>query len=153
MEISRIHAFSASTRPASVQKQAHRGFESPVFFHWLLAAAQQSQTLGHADNEDEKLLGPCVGIAKFDRGPIGISRQHPIDLGKAAMAVVLDEELRKIREPRSLGYRGPTGPSRHSSAFQLTNLLQNFFHLRRGDGAQSLSTEIALLEDVQRERG
>jgi hypothetical protein len=55
--------------------------------------------------------------------------------------------------PRSLGYRGPTGPSRHSSAFQLTNLLQNFFHLRRGDGAQSLSTEIALLEDVQRERG
>ena len=102
MEISRIHAFSASTRPASVQKQAHRGFESPVFFHWLLAAAQQSQTLGHADNEDEKLLGPCVGIAKFDRGPIGISRQHPIDLGKAAMAVVLDEELRKIREPRSL---------------------------------------------------
>ena len=98
LELSRIHAFSASTHPASVQKQAHSGFKSQVFFHWLLTAAQQSQTLGHADNEDEKLLGPCFGIAEFDRGPIGISRQHPIDLGKAAMAVVLDEELRKTRE-------------------------------------------------------
>ena len=36
---------------------------------------------------------------------------------------------------------------------QLTDLLQNFFHLRRRDGAQSLATEIALLENIQRERG
>jgi hypothetical protein len=75
---------------------------------------------------DENLLGPCVGIAEFDRAPIGISRQHPLDLGKAAMAVVFDKELRKIREPtlrQNCRRRSPFSFQEKAGAFGLTRMI------------------------------
>jgi hypothetical protein len=65
-------AAGPSGLPASIQEQANRGFEPPVFQRGFLAAAQQGHALGSTDDKDEELLGPKFRIAKFDYAAIGI---------------------------------------------------------------------------------
>ena len=75
--------------PAAVEKEPHGGAQPPFLLGRRLAADQERDALGQADDDDEELLGAHPGIAELDRAAIRIDAQDLHDLVETVPAAAL----------------------------------------------------------------